>query len=139
VECGELEGRPAATIKFFIQKIYNSMKKPIGSSWLDDLTRKCQALSCELFRKEEETFREDSDEENVFIPPNDPDTSDSDTDIRSDIEDFRRVSTPTVVTATTSRNTGSSISDSIVKSSVHSDTKMRSQQLANTLVSLYTT
>jgi len=68
-----------------------------------------------------DTFGEDSDEEDVLIPPNESETSDSDTDIGSDIEDFRRVSIPTVVTATVNRNTGSSISDGVVKPSVHSD------------------
>ena len=65
------------------------MKKPTGSSGLDDFTQKCQSMS-QLFRKEEgDTFGEDSDEEDVLISPNESKTSDSDTDI----EDFRRVST----------------------------------------------
>ena len=75
------------------------MKNPNVSSELDDFTQKFQSLSRQLFRKEKgETFGEESDEEDVV-----------------------RVSTPTVVTAT--RNSCSSISESVVKSSVHSDTK----------------
>ena len=41
VACGELEARPAAVIKkFFVTKMCNSMRKPTGSSSIDNMKAK---------------------------------------------------------------------------------------------------
>ena len=67
VACGELEARPAAVIKkFFVAKMCNSMRKPTGSSGIDDMTAKCQSLQRSLYQIEEgDTFGDEMDEEDV--------------------------------------------------------------------------
>ena len=64
ITCGEWEARQASVFKiFFIQKMYNSMRKPTGSSSIDDFTAKCQALNQSLYALEEGDTIGNSDDE----------------------------------------------------------------------------
>jgi len=61
---GELKARqPFVFKKFFVQKMYNSMRKPTGSSGIDDLTAKWQALNRSLYALEEGYMFGDSDDD----------------------------------------------------------------------------
>ena len=63
VSCGELEALPAAVIKrFWAQKMCNSMRKPTGSSGVDDMTAKCQHLNRSFHQIEEGDTFGDSDD-----------------------------------------------------------------------------
>ena len=68
IACGELKARePSVLKKHFFHKMCNQMKKPTGSSGVDDFTAKCQSLHRSLFSMEEgTTFGDDSDEEDQF-------------------------------------------------------------------------
>ena len=68
IACGELEARqPSVFKKFFIQKMCNSMRKPTGTSGIDDFTAKCQALNRSLYALEEgDTFGDSDDEDQVM-------------------------------------------------------------------------
>jgi hypothetical protein len=67
VQCGELKPRdPSALKKHFIHKMCYGMKKPTGSSGIDDFTAKCQTLNRALFSIEEANTFGDSDEEDEF-------------------------------------------------------------------------
>ena len=67
VACGELDARPTAVItKFFVTKMCNSMRKPTGSSGVDDMTAKCQSLHRFLYQIEEaDSFGDEMDEDDV--------------------------------------------------------------------------
>ena len=119
VQCGEMEARPAATIKkFFFQKMCESMRKPTGSSGIDDFTQKCQTLYRSLAAIEEGDTFGDSDDESLYADPipAEQDTSDSGSD-----ED---PSTP-AITETSSKHTnpmftGSSTSITLSKTDTKS-------------------
>ena len=67
VQCGELKSRdPSALKKHFIHKMCYGMKKPTGSSGVDDFTAKCQTLNRTLFSMEEANTFGDSDEEDEY-------------------------------------------------------------------------
>ena len=82
VACGELEARPAAVIKkFFVTKMCNSMRKPTGSSGIDDMTAKSQSLQRSLHQIEEgDTFGDELEDDEVFEEGSEPSVSDSDSD-----------------------------------------------------------
>jgi hypothetical protein len=64
VECGEIEARPSLTIKkFFIQKMCNNLRKPTGSSGVDDITAQSQAIFREMLDEEEACDEGDNDNE----------------------------------------------------------------------------
>ena len=67
VACRELEARPAAVIKkFFVTKMCNSMRKPTGSSGIDDMTAKSQSLQRSLHQIEEgDTFGDEMEKDEV--------------------------------------------------------------------------
>ena len=67
VQCGELKQRETSSLKkHFIHKMCNGMKKPTGSSGIDDFTAKCQTLNRALFSIEEANTFGDSEDEDEF-------------------------------------------------------------------------
>jgi len=126
-QCGELETRPAATIKkFFFQKMCNSGRKPTGSSGLDDLTQKCQALHRALFQKEEGDAFGDSDEDNEDPVPAEQaeDTSDSGSDVSEALE-YHHPSIGPTPTPPTTETTSSTPRPIVIVKPGHSDTKSK--------------
>jgi cobalamin biosynthesis protein CobT len=101
VACGELEARSAPIIKkFFVQKMCNNMRKPTGSSGIDDFTAKCQSLNRNLYQIEEgEAFGDENDEDPDFqddhiSSDSESDAGDNETDGMA--EDDDPINTPTV-------------------------------------------
>jgi len=82
VACGELEARPAAVIKkFFVTKMCNSMRKPTGSSGIDDMTAKSQSLQRPLHQIEiGDTFGDEMEEGEVSEEVSEASVSDSDSE-----------------------------------------------------------
>ena len=101
ISCGELEARPAAVIKrFWVQKMCNSMRKPTGSSGVDDITAKCQHLNRTFHQIEEGDTFGDSDSE-LEAYPEAANSSDSDSTVEDPDEDHmeedsENIHTPTV-------------------------------------------
>jgi hypothetical protein len=120
IQCGELEARPATTIKrFFFQKMCDKMRKPTGSSGIDDFTQKCQTLYRSLASLEEgDTFGGSEDEDSAYAMPDD--TSDSGSDDEQ-VAEIQRAITPTHTTI----NPALSGTSSSLTNSMRSDTKSK--------------
>ena len=128
IACGELEARQASVFKkFFIQKMCNSMRKPTGSSGIDDFTAKCQALNRSLYALEEGDTFGDSDDEDEVMENTQISNDDSSSDDDLDLQEASPLNTPTAAATdkSSSQVLSSDISLKSMKVSHHGDTKSK--------------
>ena len=119
VQCGELKSRdPSALKKHFIHKMCYGMKKPTGSSGVDDFTAKCQALNRTFFSMEEANTFGDSDEEDEYSRLG-GDVSDDDSSEATELP-VMESSQPSLNTPTTSTDLSHNRHNQIMSSSSES-------------------